>query len=86
MNALNNHKPGKHCAECSGKCLFFNKDGTLTKHALKKGHMEHRKTMSLYLAESGIYIVKGKFANRDIVEGFYHAKDARRYFRRFPKK
>lgn len=73
------------CKNCGRKCVFYNADMTLTRYAFSCGYVEKRKTMTLEM-EHGVFHVKGFHADKRVWESFNKVKEARAYFRRFPKR
>lgn len=95
MNNTGNHTGGRKdiCDECSlgekkaRRCLFYNKDGTLTRYAFSCGYVEthtpkgeDRTTLTLEM-EHGVFHVKGFKGTQRVWESFDRVSEARKALR-----
>src|ERR1019366_10428124 len=90
-SATGNHTGGRKdiCDECSlgekkaRRCLFYNKDGTLTRYAFSCGYVEMQKNGNKNLSmRHGVFLVLGQDENGNFVnESFQHVKPARAFLR-----
>ena len=86
-SATGNHTGGRKdiCDECSlgekkaRRCLFYNKDGTLTRYALSCGYVERNDFRNLSM-EHGVFHVKGVDNNgKRVWKSFDKVKHARAF-------
>lgn len=90
---MDNHLGGRKniCQACSidkqQHCVFYTKNGNLTRYAFSCGYIEKRGSISLE-KEHHSYHVKGfagELQDTRIWESFHTLSEARKFFRTFPK-